>query len=132
METFVVLPTLEAFQLFGSEDYRVVFYADGIEGLIRDHILITDPSMTDYACEDDPLKQAIIDSYMNSLIFKQEDIAGRTDINISSALELSGEVRRWVNAMMRDIYPLEFYRIHEQYWAWLGYDIHIRIDVMEE
>ncbi len=136
MNTYVILPTHEAFSYFNLAEHYLMFYEDGLRGLLRDHVLVSDPHLCDNddietIFGEDPLQQKIVESYRNSYIFKRDEHMGRAEINISAALEISAHVRNWVNAMMRSIYPNEIYHIHEQYYRWFGSDLHVRIDVMD-
>lgn len=135
METYVILPTHEAFSFFNLAEHYLMFYEDGLRGLLRDHVLVSEPHLCDNddiesIFNEDPLQKKIIDTYTNSIGYLPDYYMGRTDATISAALEQSAHIRNWVNSMMRSIYPNEVYYIHAQYYRWLGKDLHVRIDVL--
>ena len=134
MSKFTILPISEALKEFQLMEFSLVFYDEGLRGLIRDHVLVSNARMSDidfYATTDDadPLEKKVVDQYHNSSYYRHDVEMGNDNLTLNAALMASKRIRKWVNGMMYAAFVHDVYSVHEQHYRWFGNDLIVKIDI---
>lgn len=134
MAKYTILPIAEALKEFELFEYILDFYDEGLRGLIRDHIFVSNARICDLddhesSFDEDPLQKKIIEAYMHSIGYRHDVEMGIATKKLNAALSASHRIRKWVDGMMYTAFMNDVYSVHEQYYRWFGRDIIVQIDV---
>lgn len=134
MPKYTILPVAEALKQFQLFEYVLDFYDEGLRGLIRDHVFVSNAHLCDLeelesSFDEDPLEEKIVTAYTTSLNYRHDVAMGTANRKLNAALSASRQIRKWVDGMMYTAYLHDVYSVHAQYHRWHGKDLIVRLDI---
>lgn len=136
----VVLPTAGLVREYADFDQLFSFYEDGLRGLIRDMVLLSDlhapteqTSAAEYVRElaSDGLVEKVLREYSDSpdARFLFHTSSRTREIEVEIAVEM---IYQSVMEMMNALLMRAVYEVCKQKWSWLGNDLIAHLTVLED
>lgn len=127
----VVLPTADIVREFRGYEPIFCFYEDGIRGVVRDSVLLSNGMYEHELDECISHQSSLIETFINRVVEEYENSIHRRYIENTYAknspsitLELVvAQINSMVNTMTRALFMLRAYEICKSRWQWVGDDL---------
>lgn len=135
----VALPTAGIVHEYRDCEALFSFYEDGLKGLIRDMVLVSDSRPPMHKPTAEEIKQEFLDSGLPERIMTQyaqspdaRFLAHTGNTTHEAFIEMAAEViYQSVVEMMNSLFLRLVYEVRKQRWSWIGNDLVVSMRILE-